>query len=127
MSGIGGGALLTLVLIILSDIVSLRDRGKYQGIVEAIIAVCQCSTSGARLTAKPNALAGCEWRWSRVRRNTCPKSDLALGILHQFAHMWTRPLRHWIRTTSASSKGRLQTVSCLSHARRSCLTSRVEN
>jgi MFS family permease len=37
--GIGGGAILTMVLIIISDIVSLKDRGKYQGIIEATITI----------------------------------------------------------------------------------------
>lgn len=37
--GVGGGAIITMVLIIMSDVVSLKDRGKYQGINEAIIAV----------------------------------------------------------------------------------------
>lgn len=32
LQGVGGGGLLTLVLIIVSDIVSLKDRGKYQGV-----------------------------------------------------------------------------------------------
>ncbi|GAA5910326.1 hypothetical protein JCM8208_006009 [Rhodotorula glutinis] len=39
MQGVGGGGLLTLVLIIVSDIVSLKDRGKYQGLTEATILV----------------------------------------------------------------------------------------
>ncbi|TFK50126.1 MFS general substrate transporter [Heliocybe sulcata] len=39
LQGIGGGAIITVVLIIVSDIVSLKDRGKYQGINEAIAAV----------------------------------------------------------------------------------------
>ncbi|KZT23709.1 MFS general substrate transporter [Neolentinus lepideus HHB14362 ss-1] len=37
--GIGGGAIITMVFIIVSDIVSLKDRGKYQGIQEGTIAV----------------------------------------------------------------------------------------
>ncbi|TFK49175.1 MFS general substrate transporter [Heliocybe sulcata] len=37
--GIGGGAIITMVLIIVSDIVSLKDRGKYQGIQEGTIAI----------------------------------------------------------------------------------------
>ncbi|EPS99206.1 hypothetical protein FOMPIDRAFT_1060977 [Fomitopsis schrenkii] len=37
--GIGGGAIITMTLIIVSDIVSLKDRGKFMGINEAIIAV----------------------------------------------------------------------------------------
>jgi MFS family permease len=38
-SGVGGGAIITMTLIIISDIVSLRDRGKFQGINEGIIAI----------------------------------------------------------------------------------------
>lgn len=37
--GVGGGGLMTLVMIIISDIVSLRDRGKYQGIIEGNITI----------------------------------------------------------------------------------------
>ncbi|EKM58038.1 uncharacterized protein PHACADRAFT_252002 [Phanerochaete carnosa HHB-10118-sp] len=37
--GIGGGAIITMFMIIVSDIVSLKDRGKYQGISEAVAAL----------------------------------------------------------------------------------------
>ncbi|KAH9921048.1 major facilitator superfamily domain-containing protein [Fomitopsis serialis] len=37
--GIGGGAIITMTLIIVSDIVSLKERGKFMGINEAIIAL----------------------------------------------------------------------------------------
>ncbi|KAJ3101181.1 hypothetical protein HDU97_001593 [Phlyctochytrium planicorne] len=36
ISGIGGGGIFSLVLIIISDIVSIQDRGKYQGIIGAV-------------------------------------------------------------------------------------------
>ncbi|GAA5940767.1 hypothetical protein JCM10213_004307 [Rhodosporidiobolus nylandii] len=39
LQGTGGGGLLTLVLIIVSDVVSLKDRGKYQGVTEITIAI----------------------------------------------------------------------------------------
>ncbi|GAA6005289.1 hypothetical protein JCM11491_002647 [Sporobolomyces phaffii] len=39
LQGVGGGGLITLVLIIVSDVVSLKDRGKYQGVTEATILV----------------------------------------------------------------------------------------
>ncbi|GJN87561.1 hypothetical protein Rhopal_000515-T1 [Rhodotorula paludigena] len=39
LQGAGGGGLLTLVLIIVSDIISLKDRGKWQGVTEATILV----------------------------------------------------------------------------------------
>ncbi|KAJ3031938.1 UNVERIFIED_CONTAM: hypothetical protein HDU68_010018 [Siphonaria sp. JEL0065] len=35
IAGIGGGGIFSLVLIIISDIVSIRDRGKYQGAIGA--------------------------------------------------------------------------------------------
>ncbi|KAJ3139748.1 hypothetical protein HK100_011159, partial [Physocladia obscura] len=37
IAGIGGGGIFSLVLIIVSDIVSIRDRGKYQGIFGAVV------------------------------------------------------------------------------------------
>ncbi|KAJ3193974.1 hypothetical protein HK101_003727 [Irineochytrium annulatum] len=36
VAGIGGGGIFSLVLIIISDIVSIQNRGKYQGIVGAV-------------------------------------------------------------------------------------------
>ncbi|KAJ3020485.1 UNVERIFIED_CONTAM: hypothetical protein HDU68_010156 [Siphonaria sp. JEL0065] len=36
IAGVGGGGIFALVLIILSDIVSIQDRGKYQGAIGAI-------------------------------------------------------------------------------------------
>lgn len=36
IAGIGGGGLYSCVLIIIADIVSLRDRGKYQGMIGAV-------------------------------------------------------------------------------------------
>ncbi|GAA5878423.1 hypothetical protein JCM8547_003596 [Rhodosporidiobolus lusitaniae] len=39
LQGVGGGGLLTLVLIIISDIVSLKDRGRYQGLTEVTILI----------------------------------------------------------------------------------------
>ncbi|KAJ3103139.1 hypothetical protein HDU97_010347 [Phlyctochytrium planicorne] len=36
VAGIGGGGIFSLVLIIISDIVSIQDRGKFQGIIGAV-------------------------------------------------------------------------------------------
>ncbi|CAG8630325.1 10699_t:CDS:2 [Ambispora gerdemannii] len=39
IAGIGGGGIMSLVMIIISDIVPLEDRGKYQGIIGAIFGI----------------------------------------------------------------------------------------
>ena len=35
----GGGGLMSLCQVIVSDVVSLRERGKYQGILGAVVAI----------------------------------------------------------------------------------------
>ncbi|KAK4689712.1 MFS transporter, DHA2 family, glioxin efflux transporter, partial [Tremellales sp. Uapishka_1] len=39
IQGIGGGGILTLSMIIISDVVSLKERGKYQGITGVVVAL----------------------------------------------------------------------------------------
>ncbi|RYP02642.1 hypothetical protein DL764_005687 [Monosporascus ibericus] len=62
LNGVGGGGVSSLVSIVVSDLVSLRDRGKYQGFISAAI-----GTGGA---AGPFVAAGLlrtgpeGWRWS---------------------------------------------------------------
>ncbi|KAF9100468.1 hypothetical protein BGX29_006543 [Mortierella sp. GBA35] len=36
LSGVGAGGIMSMVMIIITDLVSLRDRGKYQGIIGAV-------------------------------------------------------------------------------------------
>ena len=61
MQGVGGGGLLTLVLIIVSDVVSLKERGKYQGVTEATILV---GNAGGPLIGA--AFAQSDWRWGEA-------------------------------------------------------------
>ncbi|KAH8826375.1 MFS general substrate transporter [Flagelloscypha sp. PMI_526] len=39
VAGAGGGGMVSLIQIIVSDIVSLRERGKYQGYISAVVAI----------------------------------------------------------------------------------------
>jgi MFS family permease len=36
IAGIGGGGIISLMLVIISDVVSLQDRGKYQGMIVGV-------------------------------------------------------------------------------------------
>ena len=58
ISGIGGGAVITLVMVIVSDVVSLRERGTYQGVLGVVVAI---GNSAGPLVGGSLASAG--WRW----------------------------------------------------------------
>ncbi|KAL0938281.1 major facilitator superfamily transporter [Colletotrichum truncatum] len=65
LSGIGGGGISSLVQITVSDLVSLKDRGKYQGLLSASIGLG--ASTGPFITASmlnKGATMGVEaWRW----------------------------------------------------------------
>ncbi|TIC27226.1 putative MFS drug transporter [Wallemia mellicola] len=58
LTGMGGGGLMSLCQVIVSDVVSLRDRGKYQGILGAVVALA--NGVGPVLGG---AFASFQWRW----------------------------------------------------------------
>jgi MFS family permease len=39
VAGVGGGGIITVCQVVISDVVSLRDRGKYQGIIGGVVAL----------------------------------------------------------------------------------------
>lgn len=39
VAGAGGGGIVTMAQVVISDVVSLRDRGKYQGIIGGVVAL----------------------------------------------------------------------------------------
>ncbi|EJU04352.1 MFS general substrate transporter [Dacryopinax primogenitus] len=59
VTGIGGGGIITLVMIIVSDVVAMKDRGKYQGIIGGIVALGNSigPVIGGTFTTKAT------WRW----------------------------------------------------------------
>ncbi|USP72806.1 hypothetical protein yc1106_00080 [Curvularia clavata] len=60
-TGVGGGGLMTVAQLIVSDIVPLRERGKYQGILGAVVALANGIgpiIGGALASQSPDA-----WRW----------------------------------------------------------------
>ena len=62
VAGIGGGGILTLVLVTISDFVTLKQRGKYQGIFGMVLAVSGSigPLLGGAFTEKLS------WRWCFV-------------------------------------------------------------
>ncbi|KAI1379818.1 MFS general substrate transporter [Hypoxylon crocopeplum] len=61
LSGIGGGGISSLVQITASDLVSLKDRGKYQGILSAAIGLG--ASTGPFIAAGIMANSSDGWRW----------------------------------------------------------------
>ncbi|KAJ6014137.1 Major facilitator superfamily domain general substrate transporter [Penicillium herquei] len=62
VSGVGAGGISSLVSIIVSDLVSLRERGKYQGFVS--IAIGAGAVTGPFLAAGVIARGHDGWRWA---------------------------------------------------------------
>ncbi|KAL3475256.1 major facilitator superfamily domain-containing protein [Aspergillus californicus] len=62
-TGIGGGGLMTVAQMIVSDVVPLRERGKYQGILGAVVALANGigPVIGGALSSIPGD--GESWRW----------------------------------------------------------------
>jgi MFS family permease len=66
IQGMGGGGVLTLAMIIISDVVSLKERGKYQGITGVVVVLSNsCGPIiGGLLTERVS------WRWCFVSPRT---------------------------------------------------------
>jgi MFS family permease len=76
-SGIGGGSMTTVVSIILSDIVPLRERGKWQGYLNIVYGIG--AASGAPIGG---LLAEISWRYTfAIQAPLCLLAMILVGIL----------------------------------------------
>ena len=89
IAGIGGGGINSLCMIIVSDIVSLKDRGKVppdiMQIVVSRIYGCRCCP-WIRSCKKEFLVSRLTWKGSPGWWLLCSKVDMALGLL-----VWSRP------------------------------------
>ncbi|RGP60402.1 hypothetical protein FLONG3_10868 [Fusarium longipes] len=60
-TGIGGGGLMTVAQLIVSDVVPLRERGKYQGILGAVVAIA--NGIGPVVGGALSSSSEDSWRW----------------------------------------------------------------
>ncbi|QLI63601.1 Efflux pump dotC [Metarhizium brunneum] len=76
-TGIGGGGLMTVAQLIVSDVVPLRERGKYQGILGAVVAIANGigPVIGGALSSKSSE----SWRW--IFRLNLPLTALTTGCV----------------------------------------------
>ncbi|KXS13361.1 MFS general substrate transporter [Gonapodya prolifera JEL478] len=61
LAGVGGGGITTLVMVVVSDVVSIRERGKYQGLIGGAIALA--GVIGPLLGGVFSDPSGLGWRW----------------------------------------------------------------
>ncbi|KAL3429004.1 major facilitator superfamily domain-containing protein [Aspergillus tetrazonus] len=60
-TGVGGGGLMTVAQMIVSDVVPLRERGKYQGILGAVVAIA--NGIGPVIGGALSSVSVDGWRW----------------------------------------------------------------
>lgn len=88
-SGIGGGGMTTVVSILLSDVVPLRERGQWQGYVNIIYAAG--AGTGAPLGGILADSIG--WRWAFLFQ--APLCALAFLVVTLVLHLPKRESAHW--------------------------------
>ncbi|KAI8957048.1 MFS general substrate transporter [Daldinia sp. FL1419] len=83
-TGIGGGGLMTVAQLIVSDVVPLRERGKYQGILGAVVALA--NGIGPVIGGSLSSISEDSWRWIF-------RLNLPLTLLTTFCVIFIMPLK----------------------------------
>ncbi|KAJ5412009.1 uncharacterized protein N7487_006368 [Penicillium crustosum] len=83
-TGVGGGGLMTVAQMIVSDVVPLRERGKYQGILGAVVAIA--NGIGPVIGGALASISEDSWRWIF-------RLNLPLTALTTLAVLFFMPLR----------------------------------
>ncbi|KAJ6124918.1 hypothetical protein N7471_012235 [Penicillium samsonianum] len=83
-TGVGGGGLMTVAQMIVSDVVPLRERGKYQGILGAVVAIA--NGIGPVIGGALASISQDSWRWIF-------RLNLPLTALTTLAVLFFMPLR----------------------------------
>lgn len=85
IAGIGGGGINSLVMIIVSDITTLQNRGKYQGTVSSFSISNRCMLTLNYRLAGCN-YCPCQWCWAIPRRRCSRRRNLEMGVLDDTNH-----------------------------------------
>ncbi|KAJ5201778.1 uncharacterized protein N7498_006441 [Penicillium cinerascens] len=84
LTGVGGGGLMTVAQMIVSDVVPLRERGKYQGILGAVVAIA--NGIGPVIGGALASISQDSWRWIF-------RLNLPLTAITTLAVLFFMPLR----------------------------------
>lgn len=111
-TGIGGGGLMTVAQLIVSDVVPLRERGKYQGILVSLFVI----SAASKVT--DNCLLGrccrnCQWHWSCYWWCSLVqvKGVLALDLSSESAIDSAHDVLRCVYHAAEEGSGRLEAVS----------------
>ncbi|WP_402373682.1 MDR family MFS transporter [Isoptericola rhizosphaerae] len=88
LQGIGAGGLMSLATVLMSDIISPRERGKYMGLMGGVMAVAQI---GGPLLGGVITDSFLGWRWTFFVG--VPFAVAALVVLHKTLHLPARGVR----------------------------------